>query len=83
MLQNVPENIKQLYYMLEVRFHPLSVCKNIGPLVEEIKKDDSLQRYVEPLKEITLTRLLQQVLISKLQVSTNMNSFHKYFHPSK
>ncbi|TGZ84939.1 hypothetical protein EX30DRAFT_13220 [Ascodesmis nigricans] len=53
--------IRELYTILEVDFHPLSICKKISPILEKIAADEKLQRYVHPLQQVILTRLFQQL----------------------
>ncbi|KAK9322693.1 hypothetical protein V1517DRAFT_322558 [Lipomyces orientalis] len=60
-LGRVSPEIRDLYTILEVDFHPLSICRKISPIMTEIFKDDGLKRYVEPLHQVILTRLFQQL----------------------
>lgn len=53
--------IRELYTILEVDFHPLSICKKISPILTKIAGDEKLQRYVHPLQQVILTRLFQQL----------------------
>ncbi|KAK9456542.1 hypothetical protein V1511DRAFT_494620 [Dipodascopsis uninucleata] len=60
-LNRVSPEIRDLYKILEVDFHPLSICKKISPIITEIAKDADLARYIQPLHQVILTRLFQQL----------------------
>jgi translation initiation factor 3 subunit A len=50
-----------LYNILEVEFHPLSICKKIEPVIAIIARDPEMAAYVKPLHQVILTRLFQQL----------------------
>jgi translation initiation factor 3 subunit A len=50
-----------LYNILEVEFHPLSICKKIEPVIAAIAQDPEMSAYVKPLHQVILTRLFQQL----------------------
>ena len=60
-LQYVPEELQQLYEYLEVEFNPLLLCKRIVPILEGLEGNETLAQYMEPVKEITIIRLIKQV----------------------
>lgn len=60
-LNNVPENLRDLYTILEVDFHPLLITRKIDPILGTLSQDPEMARYVEPLKEVVLSRLLNQL----------------------
>ncbi|KAK9469315.1 hypothetical protein V1512DRAFT_231632 [Lipomyces arxii] len=60
-LSRVRPEINALYQILEVDFHPLSICRKISPIMSELVKDDELARYIQPLHQVILTRLFQQL----------------------
>ena len=60
-LQYVPVELQQLHKYLEVEFNPLLLCKRVAPILEGMESDDVLKEYTEPLKEITLVRLIKEV----------------------
>ena len=60
-LQLLSPELQQLYRFLEVEFDPLHLCSKVTPILESLDSQDSLRQYVEPLKEITLVRLIKQV----------------------
>lgn len=62
-LRRVRPEIRDLYNILEVQFHPLSICKKINPIMSQLAEDPELVKYVRPLHQVILTRLLQQVCI--------------------
>ncbi|KND02612.1 translation initiation factor eIF3 core subunit a [Spizellomyces punctatus DAOM BR117] len=57
----VRPELKELYQILEVQFHPLSITKKIAHLLPKLQEDKDLATYVEPLHQVILTRLLQQL----------------------
>lgn len=85
--QAIPE-IKQLYHVLEVDFDPLTLCKKVMPLTEFLEKDEKFVIYVKAIKEVTLTRLLQQLgevyktiklqTIAELAPFTSMHTIEKF-----
>lgn len=60
-LDIVSPRIKELFRILEVQFHPLSICKKISPIINEIAKDPETAQYIKPLRQVILTRLFQQL----------------------
>ncbi|ATY64363.1 eukaryotic translation initiation factor 3 subunit [Cordyceps militaris] len=61
LLQRVRPEIKELYNILEVDFHPLSICQKISPILSKIGDDSEMERYILPLQQVILTRLFQQL----------------------
>lgn len=61
LLRRVRPEIKDLYNILEVDFHPLSICKKITPILKQIGADPEMEKYVVPLQQVILTRLFQQL----------------------
>ncbi|KAI8059279.1 hypothetical protein BC940DRAFT_313920 [Gongronella butleri] len=60
-LSRVRPEIRDLYNILEVQFHPLSICKKINPIMTKLAEDKEMSLYVRPLHQVILTRLLQQL----------------------
>ena len=60
-LRRVRPELRDLYNILEVEFHPLSICKKIEPILGHIAKDPEMVKYVKPLHSVVLTRLFQQL----------------------
>jgi translation initiation factor 3 subunit A len=60
-LKRVKPEIRELYQILEVDFHPLSICKKISPILGQIGTDPEMEKYVHPLQQVILTRLFQQL----------------------
>ncbi|ORZ00433.1 hypothetical protein BCR43DRAFT_468541 [Syncephalastrum racemosum] len=60
-LSRVRPEIRDLYNILEVQFHPLSICKKINPIMAKLADDADMAKYVRPLHQVILTRLLQQL----------------------
>ncbi|KAL0262615.1 eukaryotic translation initiation factor 3 subunit A [Diplodia seriata] len=61
LLKKARPEIKDLYNILEVDFHPLSICEKISPILTQIGADADMQKYVLPLQQVILTRLFQQL----------------------
>ncbi|KAL2888327.1 Eukaryotic translation initiation factor 3 subunit A [Ceratocystis lukuohia] len=61
MLKRALPEIRELYNILEVDFHPLSICKKISPILSKIGEDEEMAKYIQPLQQVILTRLFQQL----------------------
>lgn len=61
LLKRVRPEIRDLYNILEVDFHPLSICKKISPILAKTGQDSEMEKYVLPLQQVILTRLFQQL----------------------
>ncbi|KAF7131452.1 hypothetical protein CNMCM5793_004677 [Aspergillus hiratsukae] len=61
LLKRARPEIRDLYNILEVDFHPLSICKKISPILKQIGADPEMEKYVLPLQQVILTRLFQQL----------------------
>ena len=61
LLRRCRPEIRELYNILEVEFHPLSICKRISPILTQIGADPEMAKYVQPLQQVILTRLFQQL----------------------
>ena len=61
LLKRAKPEIRELYQILEVDFHPLSICKKISPILTQIGSDPEMQKYIIPLQQVILTRLFQQL----------------------
>jgi translation initiation factor 3 subunit A len=61
LLKRCRPEIRELYNILEVDFHPLSICKRISPILSQIGADAEMAQYVLPLQQVILTRLFQQL----------------------
>jgi translation initiation factor 3 subunit A len=61
LLKRARPEIRDLYNILEVDFHPLSICKKISPILSQIGADKDMEKYVGPLQQVILTRLFQQL----------------------
>lgn len=69
-LKRSSPELVSLYEILEVDFHPLSITSKIQPILQQLAEDEETTRYVEPLKEVVLTRLFQQ--LSQVYVSLKL-----------
>ncbi|KAK0623034.1 hypothetical protein B0T14DRAFT_476312 [Immersiella caudata] len=61
LLRRARPQIRDLYNILEVDFHPLSICQKISPILAQIGADEEMQKYILPLQQVILTRLFQQL----------------------
>ena len=75
LLKRAKPEIRELYQMLEVDFHPLSICKKISPILTAIGSDSEMEKYVLPLQQVILTRLFQQ--LSQVYESVELTYVHK------
>jgi translation initiation factor 3 subunit A len=66
----LPE-IRDLYNILEVDFHPLSICKKISPILTKIGADPEMEKYIPALQQNILTRLFQQ--LSQVYETVDLN----------
>ena len=57
----MPE-IKNLYQWLEVDFNPLEMCKDVESVTNILSENEELSTYVKPLQDITIVKLLNQVI---------------------
>ncbi|KAJ3157523.1 eukaryotic translation initiation factor 3 subunit A [Geranomyces michiganensis] len=71
----VRPELKELYQILEVQFHPLSITKKIAHLLPKLQSDKDLKTYVAPLHQVILTRLLQQ--LSQVYTTVKIDSVVK------
>ncbi|KAG0145940.1 hypothetical protein CROQUDRAFT_133422 [Cronartium quercuum f. sp. fusiforme G11] len=60
-LKRSSADLQALYEILEVDFHPLSITRKIQPILQRLGEDPETVRYIEPLKEVVMTRLFQQL----------------------
>jgi translation initiation factor 3 subunit A len=60
-LQRAKPEIRNLYNILETDFHPKSICAKVSPILSQIGADEEMQKYVQPLQQVILTRLFQQL----------------------
>lgn len=61
LLKRARPEIRELYNILEVDFHPLSICQRISPILSKIGADAEMAKYIVPLQQVILTRLFQQL----------------------
>ncbi|KAI9664106.1 MAG: eukaryotic translation initiation factor 3 subunit A [Bathelium mastoideum] len=61
LLKRARPEIRELYNILEVDFHPLSICRRISPILSQIGADPEMEKYILPLQQVILTRLFQQL----------------------
>ncbi|KAI2613075.1 uncharacterized protein GGS25DRAFT_478436 [Hypoxylon fragiforme] len=61
LLKRARPEIRDLYNILEVHFHPISICQKISPILTKIGADPEMEKYILPLQQVILTRLFQQL----------------------
>ncbi|QSZ34880.1 hypothetical protein DSL72_007741 [Monilinia vaccinii-corymbosi] len=71
LLKRARPEIRELYNILEVDFHPLSICQKISPILSQIGADAEMEKYVLPLQQVILTRLFQQ--LSQVYETVDLN----------
>lgn len=59
--QLIYPELKDLYKIFEVDFNPLKMCERMKPILEFVKSREDLAVYYEPLKQMTVTKLLEQL----------------------
>lgn len=60
--------LQELHLWLEEEFNPLQLCIKVSSIVERIKTEDSstgLVQYIPALQDVTLIRLIRQVIFFK------------------
>ena len=75
LLKRTRPEIRDLYQILEVDFHPLSICQKISPILAQIGADSEMEKYVQPLQQVILTRLFQQ--LSQVYESVALKYIHQ------
>lgn len=60
-LKYVSPELRQLYQIIEVDFHPLHITSKLEPIFAHLQSNPDTQRYVEPLKNVVLSRMFQQL----------------------
>lgn len=60
-LQYAPDDLRQLYRLMEVEYDPLSLCEHVIPILTTLEGNEPLKQYVKPLKEVTVVRLIKEV----------------------
>ena len=59
--QDANETVKTIFRLLENQFGPLTLYAQLQPLFATLRSDASLQKYVAPLEQLTILRVLQQL----------------------
>lgn len=53
--------LRTLYTLLEVDFHPLSICSSTAPIVAQLAESADYAQYAAPIRHVVLSRLFQQL----------------------
>ncbi|TIB75256.1 hypothetical protein E3Q24_00121 [Wallemia mellicola] len=74
-LKRASADVRMLYQLLEADFHPLNVCEAIAPVIASISKNEDTKKYVEPLQNVVLTRVFEQLaqLYDNVEISYVLN----------
>jgi len=65
-MQYVFPELKSLYNILEVDFHPLKLYEKVRPCMDYVAANEDLAQYVPALEDIIVTRVLKQVTLQAL-----------------
>ncbi|KAJ1680109.1 eukaryotic translation initiation factor 3 subunit A [Spiromyces aspiralis] len=61
-LNHARSELRPIYHYLEEKFHPLTICKRLAPILEsEVMSRENEGRYAPLLCNVILTRLVQQL----------------------
>ena len=60
-LNECSDVVVSIFDLLENRFLPLSLSAEMAPLLDALKADERLSRYVAPLQQLIILRVLQQL----------------------
>ncbi len=84
-LKRASAEVRELYHILEVEFHPLSICAKIQPIIAKLLAEDpeGMGRYVPALHSVILTRLFQQLsqVYDKVKLSKIMDLVRPFQAP--
>lgn len=61
LVNDVSPELKALYTLLEVDFHPLTMVKSLSPCFELMQSNDKMKIYVSQLERLMVLRLLKQL----------------------
>ncbi|KAL7746700.1 SNARE-binding exocyst subunit S6 [Sorochytrium milnesiophthora] len=68
-LGRVSADLKKLYELLEVSFHPLTAAKHIGPLLQSLSADKDAAKYVDDIRTVVVTKILKEVSLLYTTIS--------------
>ncbi|KNC76162.1 hypothetical protein SARC_11328, partial [Sphaeroforma arctica JP610] len=71
-LSAVNPELQELFHWVENEFHPLEMKEKMAPLLKYIEAEPSLAKYLAPLRQNVLIRLLQQ--LSKVYQTMRMSA---------
>ncbi|KAJ1656910.1 eukaryotic translation initiation factor 3 subunit A, partial [Dispira simplex] len=60
-LSQVSTDLRDFFYQMEEKFHPLSICRRVSPFLVSLQEHPEQGIYVKPLQNCMLTHLLQQL----------------------
>ncbi|KAJ1948355.1 eukaryotic translation initiation factor 3 subunit A, partial [Dispira parvispora] len=60
-LAQVSPDMRDFFYQMEEKFHPLSICRQVSPFLVNMQEHPEQSIYVKPLQNCMLTHLLQQL----------------------
>jgi len=59
-LPHMSPELKELFFVMEKRFHPLKICKDVHSVLKNFAEDEQLVQYVQHIQDITVIRMLKQ-----------------------
>lgn len=78
-LRSASSEAQQLYETLEKDFCPLTICAKLAPILQQISDEPKTFKYVQPLKDVIVTRMLQQ--LSEVYVTVDVTNIVEMVHP--
>mmetsp|Transcript_33594 Transcript_33594/g.54432 ORF Transcript_33594/g.54432 Transcript_33594/m.54432 type:complete len:1134 (+) Transcript_33594:97-3498(+) len=74
-ITNALPQIKEIYSVLEVEFHPLELSQKVKPLLEFLGEHPTLKLYLKPIQHLVLLRVLKQ--LSQVYKVLKISEFQK------
>jgi len=78
-LDEVTEDVKELYLLLECSFSPLTLCTQAAPVLDGLRKDENLKNYVAALERLLIIRVLSQ--LSQVYYSVRLDHVEELLKP--
>jgi len=74
-LHYVPEEVKNLFEILEKDFHPLSATKTLGPILKELENNPVWSKYAPKIKNVIIAKVLKEVseFYTTISIETLLN----------
>ena len=62
-MPHVAPELKELFFVMEKRFQPLKICRDVHAVLSTMKEDEEYAHYIEFIQDITVIRMLKQVCV--------------------